>query len=200
MSFTFTSDDPGLYVYHCVGAGTPEGIAHHMNNGMVGLILVEPKKNKGKEFRKLIKDATEHYVVQFDVSREDGVAPDGFEGFDEDAMLASQSPPYTVYNGRVGALIDHPMVAEVGRNAVIYHGVSGVHLVSVHTIGEIYDSVFDHGDILSDPLRNIQTQTIPAAGSAVLVHDGDQLVATDLSDGFGAGAEHSGRPRDIAVS
>src|SRR5690606_29741231 len=37
-SFTFKALNPGLYVYHCA---TPM-VAHHITNGMYGLILVEP--------------------------------------------------------------------------------------------------------------------------------------------------------------
>ncbi len=177
-----TPQDPGLYVYHCVGEGTPHGIAHHMNNGMVGLILVEPGPGGGGQFTALTNNATEHYVMEFDIYRADGK---GATNFDEDKMIHSQSPDHVVYNGRVGALIDHPLVAQAGTNAVIYHGVSGVHVASFHIIGEIFDSVFDLADILSAPLRNIQTQTIPSAGAAVLIMDGNQLVPTDLSGGLG---------------
>ncbi len=178
-----TFEDPGLYVYHCVGEGTPHGIAHHMNNGMVGLILVEPGPGKdGKEFNELTNNATEHYVMEFDIYRENGAGP---RNFDEDKMIHSQSPDHVVYNGRVGALIDHPLIAHTGQNAVIYHGVAGVHVASFHIIGEIFDSVFPLGDILTPPLQNIQTQTIPSAGAAVLIMDGDQLVPTDLSGGLG---------------
>ncbi len=177
-----TFENPGLYIYHCVGEGTPHGIAHHMNNGMVGLILVEPGPGGGGQFISLTNNATEHYVMELDIYREDGK---GATNFDEDKMIHSQGPDHVVYNGRVGARIDHPLLAEVGNNAVIYHGVSGVHVASFHIIGEIFDWVFDLGDILSEPLRNIQTQTIPSAGSAVLIMDGKQLVPTDLSGGLG---------------
>jgi nitrite reductase (NO-forming) len=39
-SFTFKALNPGLYVYHCA---TPS-VAHHIANGMYGLILVEPEE------------------------------------------------------------------------------------------------------------------------------------------------------------
>ena len=38
-SFTFKALNPGVYVYHCA---TPM-VAHHIANGMYGLIVVEPK-------------------------------------------------------------------------------------------------------------------------------------------------------------
>jgi nitrite reductase (NO-forming) len=38
-TFTFKAINPGLYVYHCA---TPM-VAHHIANGMYGLILVEPE-------------------------------------------------------------------------------------------------------------------------------------------------------------
>ena len=39
-TFTFKALNPGVYVYHCA---TPM-VAHHIANGMYGLILVEPER------------------------------------------------------------------------------------------------------------------------------------------------------------
>lgn len=190
--FTFTVNNPGLYVYHCVGDGTPHGIAHHMNNGMFGLILVEPAKSQPTgSFSRMTKDATEFYVFQQDIflsgQMEHSSSSMGNHtvvlDYDEERMLKTLVPDYSVFNGRIGALIDHPMEAEVGRNAVIYFGSSGAHIPSPHIIGEIFDWVYDQGDILSEPLQNVQTALVPSAGSSVFVMDGRQLVPTNTEVG-----------------
>jgi len=95
-SFTFQAKNPGIYVYHCVGDGTPHGIAHHMNNGMFGLILVEPK-DKDRKYNKFIRHAREFYVFQQDIFRNSDTLD-----FDEDKMLNTMVPDFSVFNGRVG--------------------------------------------------------------------------------------------------
>lgn len=39
FSFSFTADDPGVFMYHC---GTAP-VVHHIANGMYGMIIVEPE-------------------------------------------------------------------------------------------------------------------------------------------------------------
>lgn len=192
VEFTFAVNSPGLYVYHCVGDGTPHGIAHHMNNGMFGLILVEPANTQSAgSFSRMIKDAKEFYVFQQDIflsgqmhhSSSSKGKHAAVLDYDEERMLNTLVPDYSVFNGRIGALIDHPMEAEVGRNAVIYFGSSGSHVPSPHIIGEIFDWVYDQGDIVSEPLQNVQTALVPSAGSSVFVMDGRQLVPTNTKVG-----------------
>jgi nitrite reductase (NO-forming) len=55
-SFTFKALNPGLYVYHCA---TPM-VAHHISNGMYGLILVEPEEGLAPVDR-------EFYVMQGEI-------------------------------------------------------------------------------------------------------------------------------------
>lgn len=125
VEFTFAVNNPGLYVYHCVGDGTPHGIAHHMNNGMFGLILVESANTlPASSFSRRIKDAKEFYVFQQDIflsgemhhSSSSKGKHAAVLDYDEEKMLKTFVPDYSVFNGRIGALIDHPMVAEAGRN------------------------------------------------------------------------------------
>lgn len=176
-SFTFVAGNPGIYVYHCVGMGMPHGIAHHENNGMFGLILVEPH-SKRSIWKKKLHNAKEFYVFEQDIYRDSKT-----NDFDEDSMLSGESPDYVVYNGRVGALVDHPLVAEAGKNAIIYHGAAGQSIPSFHIIGEIFDWVWDQGDLTSYPLRNIQTTLVPSSGAIAVGLKGADLVPTDLGSG-----------------
>ena len=180
---TLTMRNPGTYVYHCAAKGTPFGIAQHMNNGMFGIVLVEPR-DPYHPFNRRVYNATEFYVFQQDLFIGEPDAS-GVAGFGESKMVKTLVPDYSVYNGRVGSLIDYPMLAKSGSPAVIYHGASGVHIPSPHMIGEIWDAVYSQGDILSKPLRNIDSSLVPTAGTAVYVMRGDRLVPTDLSNGLG---------------
>lgn len=174
--FTFVARSPGIYVYHCVGTGSPFGIAHHENNGMFGLILVEPKGDS--LWKAVVENAKEFYVFEQDIFYN----PDTLD-FAEDKMLETESPDYVVYNGRIGSLVDHPLQAEVGKHVIIYHGAAGVHVPSFHIIGEIFDVVWKEGDLTSAPLMNIQTTLVPSSGAIAVGLRGDYLIPTDLEAG-----------------
>jgi nitrite reductase (NO-forming) len=169
-TLTITPTHPGLFIYHCAESGTPRGIAEHMNQGMFGLILVEPKDPSARWNKLIGSGVKEFYVMEQDIFL------DSKGNYDEAKSLGTLTPDYTVYNGRVSALVDHPLVAQKGKDAVVYHGAATVHPPSFHTIGGIYNNVFLMGDILSPPLENRETVLIPAAGSAIMVHNGDDLV------------------------
>eukprot|EP01126_Amoeba_proteus_P043912 TRINITY_DN4848_c0_g1_i11.p1 TRINITY_DN4848_c0_g1~~TRINITY_DN4848_c0_g1_i11.p1 ORF type:complete len:132 (-),score=20.22 TRINITY_DN4848_c0_g1_i11:79-474(-) len=80
-----------------------------------------------------------------------------------------ESADYVVFNGRVGALIDFPLKADVGETVRIFMGVGGPNLVSsFHVIGEIFDRVYNLGAIASPPLQQVQSVLVPAGGSAVV--------------------------------
>ncbi len=176
VSFTFVAKNPGIYLYHCVGPGTPHGIAMHQHNGMNGLILVEP--NVGSLFEAALPDAKEFYIMEQDIYYNPGT-----EVFDEALMLEKESPDYVVYNGRVGALVDHPLQAQAGKHVIIYHAAVGQHIPSFHIIGEIFDVVWNQGDLTSTPLLNIQTTLIPSSGVVAVGLNGSDLILTDLTAG-----------------
>lgn len=166
---TITPRHPGLFVYHCAEMGTPAGIAEHMNMGMFGLMLVVDR-DRDNELNRLLENSQEFYVMENDHYI------DHHGEFDELRMLNTMVPNVVTYNGRVGALVDRPLIATKGRNAVIYHGSSGGHLPSFHIIGAIFDKTFLNGDILIPPSRNLQTVPIPSAGAAVMVIKGNNLI------------------------
>ena len=174
--FTFVAKNPGIYVYHCVGTGTPFGIALHENNGMFGLILVEPTGDS--PWKAVLGNAKEFYIFEQDIFYDDSPL-----NFDEKSMLEGESPDYVVYNGRVGSLVDHPLAAEVGKHVVIYHGAAGVHIPSFHIIGEIFDVVWREGDLTTFPALNIQTTLVPSSGAIAVALRGDYLIPTDLAAG-----------------
>ena len=108
------SADPGLYVYHCA---TPM-VAHHIANGMYGLILVEPEEGLPPVDR-------EFYVMQGEIYTEAAFGQHGSQEFNVEKLL-NERPEYFVFNGAVGALSKlHPLEAKVGETVRIFFGVGG---------------------------------------------------------------------------
>src|SRR5213075_1921558 len=83
--------------------------------------------------------------------------------------LLNERPEYFVFNGSVGALSKlHPMEAKVGETVRIFFGVGGPNYSSsFHVIGEILDRVYNLGGVLSEPLRGVQTVSVPAGGAVI---------------------------------
>src|SRR5204862_694774 len=91
-SVKFKALMPGIYVYQCA---TPM-VAHHIANGMYGLILVEPEGGLPPVDR-------EFYVMQGEIYTE---APCGQRGSQEFSVekLLNERPEHFVFNSAVGAL------------------------------------------------------------------------------------------------
>ena len=157
-AFTFKALNPGLYVYHCA---TPM-VAHHITNGMYGLILVEPERGLPPVDR-------EFYVMQGEIYTVDPIGKHGRQEFSVDKLLAER-PEYFVFNGAAGGLTkDHPMRAKVGETVRIFFGVGGPNFTSsFHVIGEIFDRVYEQGSLTAPPLTDVQTTTVPAGGAVMV--------------------------------
>jgi len=156
--FTFQALNPGLYVYHCA---TPM-VAHHIANGMYGLILVEPEGGLAPVDR-------EFYVMQGEIYTQEPFGQQGHQEFDVEKLL-DEMPEYFVFNGAVGALTEEqPLRAEVGETVRIYFGVGGPNFISsFHVIGEVFDRVYDQASLKAPPLTDVQTTLVPAGGATVV--------------------------------
>src|SRR6478672_4411937 len=156
-SFKFKALIPGLYVYHCA---TPM-VAHHIANGMYGMILVEPEGGLPPVDR-------EFYVMQGEIYTEAAFGHHGSQEFSVEKLL-NERPEYFVFNGSVGALSKlHPLQAKVGETIRIFFGVGGPnHTSSFHVIGTIFNQVYNLGGVLSEPLRGVQTVSVPAGGAVI---------------------------------
>lgn len=156
--FTFKALNPGLYVYHCA---TPM-VAHHITNGMYGLILVEPEGGLPPVDR-------EFYVMQGEIYTAERMGTAGHNNFSVEKLLDEQ-PEYFIFNGAVGGLTaDAPLTANVGETVRIFFGVGGPNFVSsFHVIGEIFDRVYDQGSLTSAPLTDVQTTLVPPGGAAMV--------------------------------
>ena len=164
-SFSFQAINPGLYVYHCA---TPS-VAHHIANGMYGLILVEPEGGLPPVDR-------EFYVMEGEVYTNEPFGTTGHLTFNHEAML-DEDPEYYVLNGASMALTsdENALRANVGETVRIYFGVGGPNATSsFHVIGEIFDRVYSQASLTSEPLTDVQTTTV-APGGAVMVEFGVEV-------------------------
>lgn len=156
--FSFKALNPGLYIYHCA---TPM-VAHHISNGMYGMILVEPEGGLPEVDR-------EFYVMQGEIYTEDAFGMGG-EQYDSIEKLVDERPEYYVFNGAVGALTEEaPLTAEVGETIRIYFGVGGPNKTSsFHMIGEIFDKVYQLGSFIETPISDVQTVSVPPGGAVAV--------------------------------
>ncbi len=163
---SFLMTRPGLYVYHCVGNGTIHDVCHHINNGMYGMILVEPR-DPDNEYRKLLRNPNlkEFYVMQGEFHINDEIPGN----MDEEKGLR-EDPDYVVFNGRVKALHDHPLRSTIGDDVIIYFGNAGPNKISsFHIVGGIFETVWREGVLASPPVKFVQTTAVPS-GCAAAIH------------------------------
>ena len=180
--FSFTAQNPGLYVYHCATAPVPM----HIANGMYGLILVEPKDGYPKVDK-------EFYVMQGEVYTAGRHGEPGLQPFDP-MKAEDERAPYIVFNGAVGSLVgDKALQAKVGETVRIYFGVGGPNITSsFHVIGEIFETVFVEGGVLAAQ-KQVQTTMVPSGGTTIVDFKLDVpgtyvLVDHSLSRAFNKGA------------
>ncbi len=155
---TFKALIPGLYVYHCA---TPM-VAHHITNGMYGLILVEPEGGLPQVDR-------EFYVMQGEIYSTRPFGTQGDQEMDYE-KLVSERPEYFLFNGSVGALTrSHPLRARVGETIRIFFGVGGPNFTSsFHVIGEIFDRVYRDASLGVPPATGVQTVSVPPGGATIV--------------------------------
>lgn len=156
--FTFKALNVGLYVYHCA---TPM-VAHHIANGMYGLILVEPDGGLPAVDR-------EFYVMQGEIYTNGKFGDPGAMTTDITKLL-DEHAEYLVFNGAVGGLTaQKPLKANVGETVRIFFGVGGPNYTSsFHVIGEIFDRVFDQASLTGTPLTDVQTTLVPPGGATMV--------------------------------
>jgi nitrite reductase (NO-forming) len=154
-TFRFQALNPGVYVYHCA---TPM-VAHHIANGMYGLIVVEPEAGYAKVDR-------EYYVMQGDFYLSGDRGQAGHHEIGMADMLA-ENPDYVLFNGSAGALTGaNALQANVGETVRLFFGVGGPNLTSsFHVIGEIFDRVHPEG--ASQAVTHVQTTLVPTGGAAI---------------------------------
>ena len=154
ISFTWTANYPGVFMYHC---GTPM-VLLHMISGMVGMVIVEPKAGyPGKVDREIAIVQNEYYLKQ--------------EGaiYNPDTSLAlKRQPTFVAFNGKVGQYIIRPIKAKAGERVRLYFlNVGPNNISSFHVIGTILDKVWLDGNPANE-LVGMQAALVGPAQGAVM--------------------------------
>jgi nitrite reductase (NO-forming) len=151
ISFVWTADYPGVYMYHC-GTGP---VLQHIANGMYGAVVVDPPEP--------LAPAREYVLVQSEFYLSEG--DNGLWKTDLQRALAVL-PDFVVFNGAANQYQQETLKAAPGELIRLHVMNAGPTLFSAfHVIGAIFDKVFIEGNPANE-IRGIQTWTIPPGGGA----------------------------------
>jgi nitrite reductase (NO-forming) len=131
LTYTFTAEYAGVWMYHC---GTAPAL-HHIANGMYGMVIVEPKGG-------LPKVDTEVAVVQSEWYLGGQKQPADYTK----ANAAAPAPDFVVFNGVANQYKDNPIAVPTnGRVRVFVLDVGPNIDSSFHVVGTIFDTVTKEG-------------------------------------------------------
>ena len=131
LTYTFTADYAGVWMYHC---GTAPAL-HHIANGMYGMVIVEPKGGLPKVDQEVALVQSEWYLgaqrQPADYAKADAAAP---------------APDFVVFNGVANQYKDNPIaVTTKGRVRAFVLNVGPNEDSSFHVVGTIFDTVTKEG-------------------------------------------------------
>ena len=154
ISFTWTANYPGVFMYHC---GTPM-VLMHMIYGMIGMVIVEPKEGfPGKPDREFAIIQNEYYLSK----KGDYYVPDT-------AKAKLKQPSFVTFNGKVAQYVVHPLKVKAGERIRLYIMNDGPNnATNFHVIGTILDKVWLDGNP-KNQLVGMQSAFLgPASGAIV---------------------------------
>ncbi|MGE5640188.1 MAG: multicopper oxidase domain-containing protein [Clostridia bacterium] len=162
ISFEFTPNYPGVYMYHC---GTPM-VLEHIASGMYGIVIVEPREGyPTKVDREYVVIQSEFYTKLDPLKRKvDGQPLYVLDG----DRVRSKQPTYTVFNGRYNGMVDKPLIAKPGERVRLFVlNVGPSNTSSFHVVGTIFDRVWLEGNP-DNQLRGSQTVLLGSSNSAIV--------------------------------
>ncbi|GAA1221585.1 multicopper oxidase domain-containing protein [Rhodoglobus aureus] len=129
LSFSFTADRSGIWLYHCSTA--PRSV--HIANGMFGAVIIDPPG--------LAPVDREFIVVQSELY----LGPQG--GTADAAKVQAQIPDLVVFNGYANQYRHDPLEVKVGERVRVWALDAGPNLPSsFHIVGGQFDTVYSEGD------------------------------------------------------
>jgi nitrite reductase (NO-forming) len=154
MTYTFTANDPGVFMYHC---GTKPVLAH-IANGMYGAIVVDPAKPLPHADKEYVLVSSEWYLdsagtttpAHLDMTKAHQILPD-----------------WVTWNGYANQYVTHPLTADPGDTVRFYVMDAGPSLdADFHVVGTLLNRAYINGDV-SHWESNVQTVSVPAGGGAI---------------------------------
>jgi len=161
ISFEFTPNYPGVFMYHC---GTPM-VLEHIASGMYGMMIVEPRDGyPTKVDREYAVIQSEFYTKPDPQKRQvNGVPLYVLDG----ERVRAKAPTYTVFNGRYNGMVDKPLPAKPGERVRLFVlNVGPSNTSSFHVVGTIFDRVWMDGNP-DNQMRGMQTVLLGSSSGAI---------------------------------
>jgi len=162
ISFEFTANYPGVYMYHC---GTPM-VLEHIASGMYGMMIVEPRGGYPTKVDREFAVIQSEFYTKLDPQKRkvDGQPLYVLDG----DRVRSKAPTYTVFNGRYNGFVDKPLPAKPGERVRLFVlNVGPSNTSSFHVVGTIFDRVWLEGNP-DNQLRGAQTVLLGSSNSAIV--------------------------------
>ena len=162
ITFEFTVNYPGVFMYHC---GTPM-ILEHIASGMYGAVVVEPREGyPTKVDREYVIIQSEFYPkLDPDKRKIDGAPLYVLDG----EHLRAAAPGYTVFNGMHNGMVKKPLTAKPGERVRLFVlNVGPSKTSSFHVVGTIFDRVWMDGNP-DNQSRGMQTVLLGSSNGAIV--------------------------------
>ena len=154
LTYTFTANRSGIWMYHC----STMPMTAHIANGMYGAVVIEPKD---------LPAVDESYVLvqgEYYLGAHDGGSVDVDK-------LAADEPDLVVFNGYANQYDHAPLTATVGERVRVWVLDAGPsRSSSFHIVGGQFDTVWSEGRYLIDHAADTGSQALglmPAQGGFV---------------------------------
>ncbi len=162
ISFEFTANYPGVFMYHC---GTPM-VLEHIASGMYGMMIVEPREGYPTKVDREYAVIQSEFYTKPDPERRkvDGVPLYVLDG----DRVRAKAPTYTLFNGRYNGMVENPLPAKPGERVRLFvMNVGPSNTSSFHVIGTILDRVWIDGNP-DNQFRGMQTVLLGSSGGAIV--------------------------------
>lgn len=161
ITFEFTPNYPGVFMYHC---GTPM-VLEHIASGMYGMMIVEPRDGYPTKVDREYAIIQSEFYTKLDPQKRkvDGAPLYVLDG----NRVRSKSPTYTVFNGRYNRFVDEPLETKPGERVRLFVlNVGPSNTSSFHVVGTIFDRVWFDGNP-DNQFRGMQTVLLGSSSSAI---------------------------------
>ena len=151
LTYPFTTDYAGAWLYHCSTAP----MTMHLSGGMYGILIVPPQGLAPAD-REYVLVQSEHYLAPEASTGADGNPVQGPDGCAVHAIssekIFAERPDFTVLNGHANQYVHAPLEAKVGERVRIWVLAAGPSRgIAFHVVGTVFDTVFKEGEYLLRP-------------------------------------------------
>jgi nitrite reductase (NO-forming) len=162
LSFEYTLNYPGVFMYHC---GTPM-VLEHIASGMYGMMIVEPRGGYPTKVDREYAVVQSEFYTKLDPGKRK-VDGQPLYVLDGDRVRA-KAPTYTVFNGRYNGMVDTPLPSKPGERVRLFvMNVGPSNTSSFHVVGTIFDRVWIDGNP-DNQFRGMQTVLLGSSGGAIV--------------------------------